>query len=130
MAPAASGLLSIKKWFVHICATVDDALKAASLMTVPPHFAGRASRVVGRCASVAGVIPLSSYFRKHGLKRIAHASFVTRAAWTAMAQEQGIRACSPSVRLALRTSMANPVADFAASASDSVGVQAFFGVQL
>ena len=116
--------------FAHIGPISDSGLKAASPVIVPPHFADRARWVVSRCAGVAGVVPLSSHFREQGQKRIAYASFVTRAAWTAVAHIQGARPCLPSVRPPLGTAMADPVAHFVTSASDYVGVQAFFGVQL
>ena len=104
--------------FAHKGPSSDGGLKATPLVSVPPHFIVGASGKVSRCAEVAGVVPFSSHFREQGLKRIACASFVTRAAWTAMAQIQGARACSPSVRLPIGTTVADPVAHFFTSASD------------
>ena len=47
-----------------------------------------------------------------------------------MALVQLVGARSPSVRPPLGTTMASPVAHFAASASNFVEIQAFFGIQI
>ena len=124
------GLLSARKLFAHICPPMNSGLKAASPVALPPHLAAGARWVVIRCASVAGVVPLSSHFGGQGLKGVARASFSARAAWTARAETHCICCCLPSVRPPLGTTMADPVTHFAASASEFVGVQTFFGIQL
>ena len=60
MARALSGLLDTGRLFVHIGPCFYLALKAASLVIVPPHLAG-VGWIVIRCASVASIVPLSSH---------------------------------------------------------------------
>ena len=124
------GLLSARKLFAHICPPINSGLKAASPVTLPPHLAAGACWVVLRCAGVAAVVPFSSHLREQGLQGVAYASFATTTAWTARAETHPFCWCLPSVRLSLGTTVTDPVADCGASASEFVGVQTFFGVQL
>ena len=85
--------------------------------------------VTGR-SYILVVVPLSSHFRVQGLKRIADASLVARAAWTAIAIINVPNPCLPSVRLLSRTAMTYPVGHFIASASDFAGIQTSLVVQV
>ena len=130
MAFALCSFLGTRKLLAHIGPTINSGLKAASPVIVPPYLAARASCAISRCASVAGVVPLISHLREQGLKGVAYASFVTTAAWTARAATYSICWCSPYVRPLSGTTVADPIADFGASASELVGVQTFYGIQL
>ena len=112
------------------CPIHDPGLKAASLGSAPPNSFVGVGWAVRRCADVAAVVPISSYFREQGVKGVAHASFAPTAAWTARAKTHSIRWCLPSVRLPLGATVADPVADFTTSACDFARVQAFFAVHL
>ena len=130
MALKLASLLGARPPFVIRSSMMNVGLKAASFVSVPPHFAIGAGWVVIRCAGVAAIVPFSSHVREQGLKRVANTNFAAGAAWTAMARIQGARGCSPPVRLRHGTTMAFPVAHFPTSASDVLWVQAFFGVHL
>ena len=129
-APALTRLLGARAPAVFSSAIMNVGLKAASFVSVPPHFAVGASWVVLRCADVAAIVPFCSHLREEGLKGVANTSFVARAAWTATPLVHVARGCSPPVRPPLGTTMANQVARFMASASDYVEFQAFLGIQL
>ena len=123
-------LLGARQWFAQVGPIIDFGFKAASRIIDPPHFAAGAGCVVTGCAGVAGIIPFSSHLRKQRPEGVAYASLMARAAWTTPACVQRARACLPFMRPPLGATMANPVAQFVASAPDFVWVQAFFGVQL
>ena len=130
MVVALSGLLDAWWWSAHIGAIADSGLKAASLVSVPPHSVARAGWIVSRCAGVAALVPFSSHFRQQGVTGVAYTSFVARAARTTRVMPCSRWWCLPSVWLSLETAMAHPVTYFATPQSNVVGVQAFFGVQL
>ena len=130
MAFAPGGFLGTRKFFPHIGPIFDDGFEAASPVVMPPHLAVGAGCVVIRCVGIAAIVPFSSHLREQGPKGVAYASLSTIAACTARAKAHPFCWCLPSVRPPLGTTVADPVAHFVTSASDLVGVQTFYGIQL
>lgn len=89
----------------HDCTTVD------LLMSQPLHSDAARGSIVGRCACVDSVVPLSSKPRLKYMQQVALASLMSTAAWTSAAMEHISHAGSPVCvcLVALVTDMEGPL---------------------